>query len=111
MFSWDLAIGFMGVISLPTVASALLAMLCALISPWLSIIVMGCCTVISYTQACSMLSLITGRSEQQLMRGKMICLCVSLVVTMALCGIIGGTLSVGVIERIIVLFANVASLI
>ena len=111
MFSWELALGFLAVTSLPTVAVALLAMACSLISPWISLILMACGAAISYTQACGMLALITGRSEQALMRGKLICTVVSLVVTLALCGVAGGLLMGGVVQRIIVLFANVGSLI
>ena len=83
----------------------------ALLSPWLALIWMACGASIGYTQACSMLSLITGRSEQQLMRGKLICICISIAVSMALCGLAGGALAGHVVQRIVVLFANVASLI
>jgi len=111
MFSWELALGFLGVTSLPTAAVGLLAMASALLSPWLALIWMACGAAIGYTQACSMLSLITGRSEQQLMRGKLICICISIAVSMALCGLAGGALAGHVVQRIVVLFANVASLI
>ena len=111
MFSWELALGFMGVTSLPTVASALLVMASALLSPWLALILMVCGAVISYVQACSMLSLITGRSEQQLLSGKLICVCVSIALSLGLCGLAGGSLAGHVVQRIVVLFANVASLI
>ena len=110
-FSWDLLLGFMGVTSLPTVAVALLAMMLALISPWLSMIVMLCGVAIRYTQACSMLSLITGRSEQQLMAGKLICTCAAIALTMVLYALCGSALLASVVQRIIVLFSNVASLI
>lgn len=111
MFSWELALGFLTVTSLPTVAAALLAMASSLITPWLALIFAVCGTAVGYTQACGMLSLITGRSEQQLMQGKWICTCVSLAAALALCGVAGGLLMGGVVQRIVVLFANVGSLI
>ena len=111
MFSWELALGFLTVTSLPTVAAALLAMASSLITPWLAMIFAVCGAAVGYTQACGMLSLITGRSEQQLMQGKWICTCVSLAATLALCGVAGGLLMGGVVQRIVVLFANVGSLI
>ncbi|MBR5545519.1 MAG: zinc ribbon domain-containing protein [Clostridia bacterium] len=111
MFSWELALGFVAVTSLPTVAVALLAMAAALISPWISLILMMCGMAVSYTQACGMLALITGRNDQILMRGKLICVALSVAVTLALCGVAGGLMMGGVVQRIIVLFANVGSLI
>jgi len=111
MFSWELALGFLAVTSLPTVAVALLAMASSLLSPWIALILMACGTAISYTQACGMLALITGRSEQALMRGKLICTGLSLAIALALCGVAGGLLMGGVVQRIIVLFTNVGSLI
>lgn len=111
LFSWELLLGFLAVTSLPTVAVALLAMASSLLSPWIALILMACGAAISYTQACGMLALITGRSEQQLMCGKLICTGISLAVTLALCGVAGGLLMGGVVQRIIVLFANVGSLI
>lgn len=111
MFSWELALGFMAVVSLPTVAVALLAMASSLITPWIAPILMACGTAISYTQACGMLALITGRNEQMLMRGKLLCTGLSLALTLALCGVAGGLLMGGVVQRIVVLFANVGSLI
>ena len=110
-FSWELALGFLAVTSLPTVAIALLAMASSLITPWIALILMMCGMTISYTQACGMLALITGRSEQALMRGKLICAGLSVAVSLTLCGVVGGVLMGGVVQRIIVLFANVGSLI
>ncbi len=111
MFSWELALGFLTVTSLPTAAVALLAMAASLISPWIALVIMVCGSAISYTQACAMLSLITGRSEQAVFGGKLICTGISLAVTLVLCGVAGGALMGGVVQRIVVLFANVGSLI
>lgn len=111
MFSWELALGFVAVTSLPTVAMALLAMASSLLSPWISLLFLACANVMAYTQACGMLSLITGRDEQTLMRGKLLCTGISLALSLALCGVVGGLLMGGVARRIVVLFANVGSLI
>ena len=111
MFSWELAMGFVAVTSLPTVAAALLSMAASLLSPWIALLIMICAAAVGYTQACGMLGYITGRSEQQLVAGKLLCTCVSLVVTLALCGLIGSMLMNGVVQRMIVLFSNVGSLI
>jgi len=110
-FSWELLLGFLGVTSLPTVAVALLAMASALLSPWIALILMVLGAAISYMQACSMLSLITGRSEQQLMAGKLVCTCLSIALTLALCGLTGGALAADVVQSIVVLFSSAASLI
>ncbi len=111
MFSWELALGFLAVTSLPTVAVALLAMASSLLSPWIALVVMACGAAISYTQACGMLGFITGRSEEQLVGGKLLCTGVSLALTLAFGGVAGGLLMGGVVQRIVVLFANVGSLI
>ena len=91
--------------------AALAAMAVSLLSPWIAVIVMVCASAISYTQACGMLSLITGRSETQLARGKLLCTLISLAVTLTLCGVAGGQMMGGVVQLIFVLFANVGSLI
>lgn len=111
MFSWELALGFLTVISLPAVAVALLSMASALITPWIALILAACGIAISYTQACGMLALITGRNEQLLLRGKLICTALSVGLTLAIAGLAGGWMMGGVVQRIIVLFANVGSLI
>lgn len=111
MFSWELALGFLTVTSLPTVTVALLAMASSLLSPWIALVIMACGSAISYTQACAMLALITGRNEQSLTLGKLLCTAISLAVTLGLCGLAGGLLMGGVVQRIVVLFANVGSLI
>ena len=111
MFSWELALGFVTVTALPTVAAALLAMIASLLSPWLALIVIACATGIGYVQACGMLALITGRTEAQLARGKLVCTVLSLALSLAVGGAVGGWLMGGVIQRIVVLFANVGALI
>ncbi|MBR6570884.1 MAG: hypothetical protein IKK75_10580 [Clostridia bacterium] len=111
IFSPELALGFMGVTALPTAAVALLAMAAALISPWLAVILAACGAAIGYLQACSMLSLITGRSEEQLALGKLLCVCISVAVTVGLCLLAGGAMMNGVVQRMVVLLSNVASLI
>lgn len=110
-FSWELALGFLAVTSLNTVAASLLAMALSLLSPWLSLLPMLCGMAISYTKACGMLSLIIARPESELMPAKLVCTSVSVFVSMALSGAVGGWLMGGVMQRIFVLLSSVGSLI
>lgn len=110
-FSWELALGFLAVTSLNTVAASLLAMALSLISPWLALLPVLCGMVVSYTKACGMLGLIIARPEGELMPAKLVCTVVSVLVTMLLCGGVGGWLMSGVMRRILVLLSSVGSLI
>ena len=58
-----------------------------------------------------MLSLIIARPESELMPAKLVCTVVSVFVTMALAGAVGGLLMSGVMRRIFVLLGSVGSLI
>lgn len=110
-FSWELALGFLAVTSLGTVAVSLMAMALSLLSPWLALAVMICGMAISYTQACGMLGLITARADVQLMRAKLILTCLSILLTLALNGLAGGLLMSGVMQRVMGLLHSVGSLI
>ena len=110
-FSWNLLTSFLTVVSLNTVAFSLLAMAGSLLTPWLAVAVILCGMAVSYVQAVSMLSPITARPEPQLMVGKLVCVLVSLALTLAVCGIAGGLMMKGVMSRVLILLNNVGSLI
>ena len=110
-FSWNLLTSFLTVVSLNTVAFSLLAMAGSLLTPWLAVAVILCGMAVSYVQAVSMLSPITARPEPQLMVGKLVCVLVSLALTLAVCGIAGGLMMKGVMNRVLILLNNVGSLI
>lgn len=110
-FSWELLFGFITVTTLPTVAVALLAMLLSLLSPWLAVLAMLCGMAVSYTQLGALMSYVTGKTEAQLLPAKMICFCASLLLTLFINGLVGGALLSGVLQRVLVLLANVGSLI
>ena len=110
-FSWTLLPSFLTVVSLHTVAFSLLAMAGSLLTPWLAVAVILCGMAVSYVQAVSMLSPITARPEPQLMVGKLVCVLVSLALTLAVCGIAGGLMMKGVMNRVLILLNNVGSLI
>lgn len=110
-FSWELALGFLAVISMNTVAVSLAAMALALLSPWLAVAVMAAGAAISYTQACGMLGLITARADQTLLRAKILLTAVSIVLTLVVAGVVGGLLMNGVIRHVFSLLSTVGSLI
>lgn len=110
-FSLDLLLGFITVTTLPTVAAVLLAMLGALLSPWLSALIVLCGMAVSYTQACSLLSYVTGKPDQQLVSAKMLCIAVSLVLTLVLNTLFGTLLLSGSLSRVLTQLGNVGSLI
>ena len=111
MFSWELALGFLTVTAMPTAAFALLAMALSLLSPWDAVLMILLNCAVSFTLACAMLAPVTGRSDQQLLGGKLACLGLTLVLAFVLCGVAGGFMMGGVVQRMVVLFANVGSLI
>ncbi len=110
-FSWEMLFGFVTVTTLPTAAVILLAMLLSLLSPWLSLMAVLCGMAVSYTQAGALMSFVTGQSDAQILPAKMICICVSILLVLLVDGLIGGMLMSGVMQRVLVLLANVGSLI
>lgn len=110
-FSWELALGFLTVASLSAPVAAVLSMAFSLLSPWLSLLPMACAAAVSYAQACNMLSLITGREEGQLFGGRVACVSASIVLSLLLCGLVGGWLMNGVMNRVLLLLGSVGSLI
>ena len=110
-FSWELVTSFIAVISLNTVAVSVLAMAGSLLTPWLAIGLILCGMAVSYVQATGMLGLITARPDQQLMFGKLLCVVISLALTLLLCGVVGGLLMGGVVDRVLILLNNVGALI
>lgn len=109
--SWEMLFGFVTVTTLPTAAVILLAMLLSLLSPWLSLMAVLCGMAVSYTQAGALMSFVTGQSDAQILPAKMICICVSILLVLLVDGLIGGMLMSGVMQRVLVLLANVGSLI
>ena len=110
-FSWELLLGFVGVTTLPTAAVALLAMVLSLLSPWLALLVALCGMAVSYTQACGLLSAVTGRTDAQLLPAKMLLVALALALTLIVGGMVGGLLMRGVLQRVMVLLNSVGSLI
>lgn len=110
-FSWELVTSFVAVVSLNTVAVSVLAMAGSLLTPWLAIGLILCGMAISYVQATGMLGMITARPEQQMMLGKLLCVTISLALTLLLCGSVGGLLMGGIVNRVMILLNNVGALI
>jgi len=109
--SYELVTGFVTVISLNTAVTTVLAMACSLLSPWLSLMVMACGLVIGISQACGMLSLITGRSENQLFVSKLVLSGCSVLALLSVNGVVGSLLMNGVLQRVLGLLRSVGSLI
>ena len=98
--------------ALPVAAAvALLAMVLSLLSPWLALLVALCGMAVSYTQACGLLSAVTGRSDAQLLSVKMLLVALALALTLIVGGLVGGLLMRGVTQRVMVLLNSVGSLI
>lgn len=110
-FSWELALGFLAVASLSTPVAAVMAMALSLLSPWLALLPMICASALSYAQACNMLWLITGRDEARLFGARAACVTGSIALTLLLCGLTGGWLMNGVMNRVLLLLGSVGSLI
>ena len=110
-FSWELLLGFVGVTTLPTAAVSLLAMVLSLVSPWLALLAALCGMAVSYTQACGLLSAVTGRPDAQLLPVKMLLVALALALTLIVGGLVGGLLMRGVTQRVMVLLNSVGSLI
>lgn len=110
-FSWELLAGFAAVTTLPSVAAVLLAMALALLSPYLALFPLLCGVVVSQVQACGMVAALIAEPEERLLRVRMALVCLSLVLTGALCGAVGGALMGGVVNRVLLLMASVSSLI
>ena len=70
-----------------------------------------CGMAVSYTQACGLLSAVTGRPDAQLLPVKMLLVALALALTLIVGGLVGGLLMRGVTQRVMVLLNSVGSLI
>ena len=77
----------------------------------LALLVALCGMAVSYTQACGLLSAVTGRSDAQLLSVKMLLVALALALTLIVGGLVGGLLMRGVTQRVMVLLNSVGSLI
>ncbi|NLV57815.1 MAG: hypothetical protein GXY67_03510 [Clostridiales bacterium] len=109
-FSWELVFGCFTVTTLPTVAVSLLALLAALAVPSLPVVVALLGTVVSYVVMGSLLGRVTGKPEQALVLPKIVCICVSLLLTLLFLVLVGGTLMNGVVQSTMTLLGNLTSL-
>lgn len=110
-FSWELALGFLAVTSMNTVATSLLSMVLALLSPWLALLPMAVSMAVSYTQAGNMLGLIIARPDAQVQRPRLCLPVISVALTLLLSGLAGWLLMGGVMQRVFSLLHHVGSLI
>lgn len=110
-FTLELALGFAAVTTLPTAAAALACMVLSLLSPWLAVGLMLCGMAVSYVQACSLLPLLSGKTDAQLLPAKMLCVAISVAVVLLLHTLVGGALMGGVMQRVVALLSGVGSLI
>ena len=110
-FSYELASGFLTVVSLGNVAVSLLAMALSMLSPWLSVIVMACGLMIGITQACGMLGLITGQPEGQLFTARLVLSACAVLAVLIINGVVGGLLMGGVLERVLSLLSHTGALV
>ena len=77
----------------------------------LALLVALCGMAVSYTQACGLLSAVTGRPDAQLLPVKMLLVALALALTLIVGGLVGGLLMRGVTQRVMVLLNSVGSLI
>lgn len=110
-FSLPAALGLMAVPTYPTAAVALAAMALSFATPWLSLVAVVCGMMISYVQMGALLSYVTGRTDAQLFRPKLVCFAISLGVTLLALMAVGGSLMSAVLNRMLALLTNVGSLI
>lgn len=109
-FSWELALGFVAVNSMGTVAASVLSMVLSFLSPWLALLPIGCSMALGIARASSMLGLITARGNTQLIRARLMLVGLSLGLTLLLSGVFGGLLMSGVMNRVFALLGSVGSL-
>ena len=77
-------------VTIAVTAISLLAMVLSLLSPWLALLVALCGMAVSYTQACGLLSAVTGRPDAQLLPVKMLLVALALALTLIVGGLVGG---------------------
>ena len=109
-FSWELAYGCFTVTTLPTVVISLLALLVSLVMPILSVLASLLGMVVSYVFMGSLLGRVTGKPEQALAVPKIVCICLSLFLTLLFIVLVGGTLMNGVVQSTVAILWNLNSL-
>lgn len=100
-FSWTVLLSLITVASFPSAVAAVLCMICSFISPVLSLLVIVCSIAFSYLQLGNMLDYITGLGEDQMFVPKAVILCVSLLLTLVIVFLVGGSLLGNVFQNII----------
>lgn len=106
-FSWELLCGFVTLTTLPMVAGSILCMLASLITPALALILAAVNMAVGLVIMTSLLGRVIGRTDQQLMPVKFVCVSVSIFLTLLILLFVGGTLMGGVVNTIM---GNISSL-
>lgn len=81
-FSWELLCGMLAITTLPTLAASLVAMFISLLLPALSLVVIVVGMAVSYAMLSGMLTRASGRSEGQGNLPRMVCIGISLFLTL-----------------------------
>lgn len=110
-FSLEMLLGYIAVTALPSLAFLALMLLFAFISPWLSLLPLICSWVVYVIQVGAIIAFVTGRPEEGLILPKIVCCSLGLALSALVVCVVGGALIGNVLERVIIMLANVGSLI
>lgn len=109
-FSWEMLFGCFTITALPTAGIALLGMLVALLYAPLVLLLAMIGAVIGYVFIGSLMGRVTGKPEQALVLPKIICISVSILLTLVFFLLVGGTLLGGVMTTTAGMLLNLGSL-
>ncbi len=100
-FSLELLCGCLTVLSLPSLAAGLLSLLLSLVTPLPVVALALFAMVVSYVFFGNLLGRVTGKQESTLVLPKVLCICLSLLLTLVFWALVGGTLMNGVVLSIL----------
>jgi hypothetical protein len=109
-FSYQLASNFVAIVTLPSIAAALLCMLFSLLSPVPAVLMLVLGDVVSYVLLCALVVWIAGVPQYQLAPVKIAVVCASETLKILLIWLIGGALATGALQTASALIGSMGSL-
>ena len=109
-FSWPLLGGFVAITTLPTLVVALLGMLLSLITPLLSLACIFVGQMVSYVLMGALLARATGKTDAELVTVKILCIGISMLLTVLFTLLVGGSLLGVTFQRMSSMFNSLGSL-
>ncbi|MCE5342357.1 MAG: zinc ribbon domain-containing protein [Eubacteriales bacterium] len=109
-FSFLLTSNLVAIVTLPSIAAAVLCMLCSLLSPVLAVMMLVLGDVVSYVLLCALIVWITGLPQHQVVPVKIAIVCSAEALKILFIWLVGGALATGALHTVSALVGSMGSL-